>query len=143
MENDVKKLIELTLNQLKADLEKKIFPAEKFFEYEMNLAGCGIPYIVLEGTAEDYKKIIEKLHRLEVYDFDWYVWRTIKIVEKMVEAKEGNIDKEFFKNMIQKTEVTETRYGKSGRKPYHVKVDYINGWILNFFSYYKELYNHI
>ena len=37
MENDVKKLIELTLNHLKTDLEKKVFPAEKFFEYENHI----------------------------------------------------------------------------------------------------------
>ena len=31
---------------------------KKYFEYEMHLCGCGIPYIILEGTSEDYEKII-------------------------------------------------------------------------------------
>ena len=26
----------------------------------MDLCGCGIPYIILEGTAEDYKKLYQK-----------------------------------------------------------------------------------
>ena len=31
---------------------------KKYFEYHMDLCGCGIPYIILEGTADDYKEII-------------------------------------------------------------------------------------
>lgn len=30
---------------------------KKYFDYKMMLCGCGIPYILLEGTADDYKKI--------------------------------------------------------------------------------------
>ncbi len=33
---------------------------KKYFDYEMSLAGCGIPYIILEGSIEDYKNIKEK-----------------------------------------------------------------------------------
>ena len=32
---------------------------KKYFEYKMTIMGCGIPYIILEGVAEDYKKIKE------------------------------------------------------------------------------------
>jgi len=30
----------------------------------MNICGCGIPYIILEGTVEDYKIIISKANEL-------------------------------------------------------------------------------
>ena len=30
----------------------------------MHLCGCGVPYIILEGTAEDYEKIIKKAKQL-------------------------------------------------------------------------------
>jgi hypothetical protein len=33
---------------------------KKYFEYTMRTYGCGIPYIILEGTAEDYKKKSQK-----------------------------------------------------------------------------------
>ena len=33
---------------------------KKYFSYVMQRCGCGIPYIILEGTADDYKKIISK-----------------------------------------------------------------------------------
>ena len=33
---------------------------KKYFSYITHLCGCDIPYIILEGTADDYKKIISK-----------------------------------------------------------------------------------
>jgi len=33
---------------------------KKYFYYEMSLLGCGIPYIILEGSIEYYKSIKEK-----------------------------------------------------------------------------------
>ena len=108
---------------------------KKYFDYEMGLSGCGIPYIILEGTAQDYKDIIAKAKELKQYEFDWYIDKIIPHLEKMVEAKEGNIDIDYFKNMVQKKEVTEIKSGLSGRGRYEVKVDYISGWILNFFAY--------
>ena len=111
---------------------------KKYFQYKMKLIGCGIPYIILEGTAQDYKKIISKANELEKYKFDWYINRIIPHLEKMVEAKEGKIDVNYFKNIIQKKEVTETEYGPSGMREYEVKHDYISGWFLNFFAYSKR-----
>ena len=39
---------------------------KKYFQYEMGLIGCGIPYIILEGTAKDYKEIISKANELNL-----------------------------------------------------------------------------
>ena len=111
---------------------------KKYFEYGMFLVGCGIPYIILEGTAQDYKEIITKSEELKKYEFDWYIDKIIPHVEKMVEAKEGKIDIDYFKNIIQKKEVTEKEYGPSGIRKYEVKYDYISGWFLNFFAYLKR-----
>ena len=111
---------------------------KKYFDYRMMLCGCGIPYIILEGTAQDYKEIISKAQELKKYEFDWYINKIIPHIEKMVEAKEGKIDIDYFKNMIQKKEVTEIEYGPSGMHQYEVKYDYICGWFLNFFAYFGK-----
>ena len=111
---------------------------KKYFDYEMDLCGCGIPYLILEGTAEDYKKIIEKANKLKKYEFDWYIDRILPHISKMVEAKEGKIDKEYFKNMIQKEEITEASYGLSGMYEGDKKFEYLSGWFLELFAYYKE-----
>ena len=110
---------------------------KKFFNYEMILCGCGIPYIILEGTAEDYQKILDKLNDLKQYKFSWYVEKIIPHIQKMKEAKEGKNVESYFKDIIQKKEVTEQRYGPSGMHAYEVKVNYICGWFLNFFAYYN------
>jgi len=65
---------------------------KQYFEYKMELEGCGIPYIILEGTAEDYKKIISKLMKLKKYEFDWYIDKVAPHLIKMYEAKDGKID---------------------------------------------------
>ena len=111
---------------------------KKYFDYEMHLCGCGVPYLILEGTAEDYKKIIEKAKELKKYKLDWYIDRVIPHINKMVEAKEGKIDKEYFRNMIQDEEITEETYGASGMYMGEKKVPYLSGWFLQFFAYFKE-----
>ena len=111
---------------------------KKYFDYEMMLCGCGTPYIILEGTAQDYKEIINKAKELCKYEFGWYINRIIPHIEKMVQAKEGKIDMDYFKNMIQKKEVIEQEYGPSGMFPQDVKYDYLSGWFLNFFAYYDK-----
>ena len=115
---------------------------KKYFDYTMMLCGCGMPYIILEGTAQDYKEIISKAKELIKYEFNWYIDKIIPHIEKMVEAKEGKIDVDYFKNMIQKKEVIEKVYGASGMYEGEVKYDYISGWFLNFFAYLNtEDYN--
>ena len=112
---------------------------KKYFKYEMHLCGCGVPYIILEGTAEDYEKIITKAAKLKKYDFEWYINRIIPHLKKMAEAKKGNIDVNYFKNFVQDDKTTEYVSGLSGRGGHNIKVPILKGWILNFFAYYSEV----
>jgi len=119
---------------------------KKYFEYKMKIgmAICGIPYIILEGNVEDYKEILKKINFLKRYDFNWYVERIIPHINKMIEAKEGNIDTKYFKNFIQDEKITESMWGGDNctppqyRKKTIIKVDYIKGWFLDFFAYYGK-----
>ncbi len=43
---------------------------KKYFNYKKYLYGCGFPYIILEGIAEDYQIIIEKTMKLKEYKFE-------------------------------------------------------------------------
>ncbi len=111
---------------------------KKYFKFEIRLSGCGIPYLILEGTSEDYKKIIKKAEKLKKYDFEWYINRIIPLLEKMVEAKNNNIDIEFFKDIIQDKTETELARGISGIGRNYEEIDYIRGWFLKFFAYYDD-----
>ena len=42
---------------------------KKYFNYNLGLPICGIQYIMLEGTAEDYQKIKDKAKKLSKYEF--------------------------------------------------------------------------
>ena len=56
----------------------------------------------------------------------------------MVEAKNNNIDIEFFKDIIQdKTEI-ELAKGISGIGRNYEEIDYIKCWFLKFFAYYDD-----
>ena len=112
---------------------------KKYFKYEMHLCGCGVPYVILEGTDEDFEKILKKAEKLRKYQFDWYIDRIIPHIKKMVEAKKGNIDVNYFKNMVQDDETTEYVSGLSGRGGHNIKVPLLKGWILSFFAYYSEV----
>ena len=39
----------------------------------MYLLGCGISKINLEGTLEDWEKILEKTNKLRKYELDWWI----------------------------------------------------------------------
>ena len=111
---------------------------KKYFNYKMGLTICGIPYIILEGTLEDYENIKKKAKKLRIYEFSWYIDRIIPHIEKMIDAKKGNIDINYFKDIIQKNEVFEnTAHGCIQLE----KVDKVTGWILDFFAYKKNLKN--
>ena len=109
---------------------------KKYFEFCMFLPECGIPYIILEGTIDDYESIKEKAEKLSKYKFDWYIKRIIPHIQKMIDAKRGNIDIDYFKNIIQKIETTEA-IKECGSKS-ELTIDNITGWILDFFAYIKR-----
>ena len=114
---------------------------KKYFNYEMHLMNiCGMPYIILEGTLEDYEKILIKAKGLRKYKFEWYIDRIIPHIQKMIEAKKGKVDYGFFRNIIKNE--TGTKFKRTGCSPnsIKVKVDYIEGWILDFFAYDQEGY---
>ena len=105
---------------------------KKYFYYHMSGTVCGNPYIILEGTEDDYKKILSKAEKLSKYEFEWYINRIIPIIKKFIEAKQGNVDINFFKDIIQEQMVNEKfRYGRMK------EIKHISGWILKFFGYKK------
>ena len=110
---------------------------QKYFDYKMKLAICGIPYIILEGTAEDFQKIKEKAEKLSKFEFDWYINKIVPHIQKMIEAKMGKIDNDYFRNIIQRNEVKDTIM-TGCLPPEDAMIGAITGWILDFFAYEKN-----
>ena len=53
--------------------------------------------ITLEGKLEDYIKLKEKAMKLKKLDLDFLIDEIIPILYKIIEARKGNVDKEFWK----------------------------------------------
>ncbi|WP_029279085.1 DUF4419 domain-containing protein [Pedobacter borealis] len=100
---------------------------KSYFEFKVIIIGCGIPKITIEGTTQDWKKLLEKTKYLAKYKLDWWTNELIPILEEIIAAKKGKVDKDFWMNMVKYH--TEKKYGT---------VNTIDGWIVKFFPYTKE-----
>ena len=105
---------------------------KKYFRYHVNMVICGIPYILLEGTLEDWKKILQKLKFLSKYDFSRE--KMEKNIEEIINTKKGKINLDFWRKIIMETKKEKEDWkgcGSAGE-------DKITGWILDF---YDHLFN--
>lgn len=95
-----------------------------YFSYRMEVIGCGIPHITIEGSIEDWRKILTKLENLNSYDFEWFTNDIVPIVKEIIQTKKGNVNKKFWKDMI-RIKDSDDFYDPSG----------VDGWFTNFFPY--------
>jgi len=100
---------------------------KSYFEFKVIMIGCGIPKITIEGTTQDWKKLLEKTKHLAQYKLEWWTNELIPIIEEIIAAKKGKVNKDFWMNMVKYH--TEKKYGT---------VNTIDGWIVKFFPYTKE-----
>ena len=103
---------------------------KKYFKYRGDFCSCGIPYIILEGTLEDWKKILQKLEFLSKYHFS--VDDMKKNIEEIINTKKGNINYDFWRNIIMETKTTVEETANCCVK--RVEKDVIKGWICDFYQ---------
>jgi hypothetical protein len=96
---------------------------QSYFSYEFHSA-CGIPQIVLEGTADDWARVAERTRGLARFGLDWWIGPLSPILNEFVSAAQGQANPGFWRS-IYKVE------GGSGGP-------YISGWITGFFPYFKD-----
>ena len=73
---------------------------EPYFEFVVMYIVCGIPEITLQGTTEDWQKILDKTKKLGDYDLKWWTNELEPILEEFVNASKGKVDKIFWRNMF-------------------------------------------
>jgi len=98
-----------------------------YFEFIVIYIICGIPEITLQGTPEDWQKILDKTKQLGKYDLAWWTKELEPILKEFVKASQGKIDKKFWINMFKYH--SQKKYGAP---------DIIDGWIVKFFPYDKD-----
>ncbi|MCR5362372.1 MAG: DUF4419 domain-containing protein [Bacteroidales bacterium] len=104
---------------------------KKYFEYVTSECVCGIPYIKLEGTADDWRHVLAKTRRLEAYSFDFGRWTTSiePILEEFILAAEGKPNQPFWQNIVRRQPLDKVvGRGCGGTSP-----TTFDGWLLTFF----------
>lgn len=84
-------------------------------------SGCGIPWIVLKGTTEDWELIKDKLSILDTLEMTEWKTSLTPIIDEFIKASKGNANKKFWMNIYK----DKTEYGTFA----------ITGWIHKLFPY--------
>jgi len=100
---------------------------KEYFTYKVLMFSCGIPKITIEGTKEDWEKILVKIKYISKFNLQWWTSELEPIIEQIIETKKGHFDNSFWMNMVKAH--TEKKYGSPTT---------IDGWIIKFFPYTKE-----
>lgn len=95
---------------------------EPYFDYNL-YSVCGFPSITLEGTANDWQQICDKIELLTKYEIDWWLDALREVAKNFANAAAGNVDLSVWRNMYKR----EDRYGATK----------INGWILKLIPYIR------
>ncbi len=96
-----------------------------YFDYCITI--CGIPQIVLHGTPEDWQSIVERVQFLRQYRLDWWVDEMLPVLNKIVLASQGEVDKEFWRGMFKWHDLEHEWCGDPETLA--------DGWIVKFYPY--------
>lgn len=103
---------------------------KSFFDYTTLHLICGIPNITIEGTPDDWRKVLDKTNKLRKYELDWWVDSLTPILNEFIKASEGNADKSFWQNIVRKR-TTDRIIKDCGKK----KSTHVDGWFLKLMPY--------
>ena len=141
-ENIGKELIDILTPNFSTSNENSIIAGKvsimsafkNFFDYDVYDISCGIPYILLEGSLNDWENILNKLKFLSKYDF--YIKNMEKDIIEIINTKKGKIDLEFWSKIIMETKIKEEISNPCIFPPHFHEVEniYITGWILDFYN---------
>ena len=111
---------------------------KKYFKFVGFCHMCNFPYIILEGSLEDWENILKKVKELEKYDLKEWTEILETILKEIIETKKGKINKDFWKNILYPDKVDERIEIGMSYKYKTIQVDGIKGWLLNFFPYFND-----
>jgi hypothetical protein len=105
-----------------------------FFDYSVIYFSCGIPNITIEGTTDDWEKVLNKTQQLRKYNLDWWVGDLVPILNEFINASKGNVNKVFWRNIVKKDRPEKfVGGGCSWDRPTE-----LDGWFLKFMPYDKK-----
>lgn len=109
---------------------------KSFFEFQVFYAMCGIPSITIEGTPDDWRKVMKKTEEFRNFDLGWWVDDLTPILQEFVKAAEGDAKNDFWRDIVKKDRPRELEglscvdYFERIKKP-----TCLDGWFLKFMPF--------
>src|SRR5262249_1484498 len=91
-----------------------------YFSYEFETV-CGIPQIVLEGTADDWQLVADRTRELARFGLQWWTEPLADVLAEFLAAAQGKVRADFWQSIYKLDD------GSGG--------PYTTGWITAFFPY--------
>jgi hypothetical protein len=96
---------------------------QSYFSYSLSTV-CGIPAMTLEGTAEDWTILADRVQAFAEFDLNQWVSTLLPILFQFVDAASGQIDRSFWQSIYR------FQSGSGGSE--------VTGWITKFFPYLPD-----
>lgn len=96
---------------------------QSYFTYEV-MTMCGIPYLKIEGTVEDWESISNRVGEWEKWDLSWWIPYVQDSLQRIINVVKGGTDEELCNDIY--------KLGNASGGPY------VHGWILTLFPYLGE-----
>ncbi len=93
---------------------------QKYYSYGLTTR-CGIPFVELGGSVDDWASLIDLVNYIEQFDLKWWTDKLRPILAEFVNAANGNADVNFWGNIL--------KIDNESGGPYY------NGWFINFYPY--------
>jgi hypothetical protein len=93
------------------------------FEY-FGDSGCGIPYIALRGTEDDWLAIYDPLDKIEELRMKIWANELRGVIQQFIAVYQQEIDREFWQSIHK----NHSEHGAS----------YVSGWFIKFFPYLES-----
>ena len=104
---------------------------KSYFDYIVTYLLCGIPYITLEGTPDDWQLVLEKTRKLGNYgELDKWTKDLEPILIEFIRTAQGQPNRGFWRQMIRKQPVDKLKGGDCVAEREPTKLD---GWMLKLF----------
>lgn len=87
-------------------------------------SGCGIPYITLQGTREDWQAIYNRLDKIEELGLEVWATELRGVLQKFIDSYDGAIDLDFWQSIYK----DHLEYGAF----------YVSGWFIKLFPYLES-----
>lgn len=107
---------------------------KSYFHYIAGRLSCGIPYITLKGTPDDWRKVAEKVQGLERYNMGWWTKELKPIIAELVKTAEGKPSSKFWKDIVMQDRPDRLRGGGCSME----KPTDLDGWMVKLFPDMKN-----